>query len=264
MISEYIVNTRERYHFVAKKQLGNTPIIWQYWGQGYEDVPELVSICLHSVEKFKGNCELIRLSDENLSEYIELPDFVLAKKDIFPKAIFSDLVRCVLLVTYGGAWLDATVLLTGKLPERYFDLDFFMFQRDNLEKNQKYWKSVYAPYFGWSKGFKVRVLNSVIFAKKHSEMMLDIAQLLLVYWRNETKLHHYFFFQILFEQIISRWPDKNCPIESDCTPHILQQIVNTGYQGISFEQVIQMSNIHKLSYKEPGAVVRLKSMLNRS
>lgn len=247
--------------FKAKRDFGDKHIIWQYWGQGYEQVPELVGICLKSVEKYKNNCEVVRLSDENLSDYIDLPDFIVQKKEIFPRPFFSDLLRCILLSTYGGVWLDATVLLTGALPEWYFEQDFFLFQRDKDEPNQSYWESCLAHYYGWHKDFKVKMLSSIFFAKKDSLIVEKLTQLLLVYWKNETHLHHYFFLQILFNQLIEKNPEYNCPIESDCTPHILQQIINTGYQEVTFDEAVRMSNIHKLTYKDPHAAARLKALL---
>lgn len=262
IINNYTKFNSVQYAFSAKKALGNKPIIWQYWGQGYENVPELVSICLKSVEKYKGDYIIIRLTDENLSEYIDLPDFVNEKRKLFSCAFFSDLLRCILLSTYGGVWLDATVLLTGPLPKRYFDYDFFLFQRDKNELNQDYWENSFAHYYGWQKNFKVKMLSSVFFAKKKSLLVTTLTQLLLIYWKNETKLHHYFFFQILFEQLISQHPEWNCPVESDCVPHIIQQIINADYQEVSFKQVIQMTSIHKLSYKDHNAVRKLKVLLN--
>lgn len=38
---------------------------------------------------------------------------------------------------YGGCWLDATVLLTGRISERYWEQDFFCFREtiQNAIKN---------------------------------------------------------------------------------------------------------------------------------
>ena len=81
------------------------------------------------------------------------------------------------------------------------------------------------------------------------------------YGRLLQHIQNYFFLQILFNQLIEKNPEYNCPIESDCTPHILQQIINTGYQEVTFDEAVRMSNIHKLTYKDPHAATRLKALL---
>lgn len=228
-------------------------IIWQYWAQGFENVPTIVKQCLESVDKWKGDYTVIRLTDNNLSKYIELPDYIVKKKEqgIIPLAQFSDILRVCLLSTYGGVWLDATILLTGTLPQRYGDMDFFVFQRDPEEPNKKYWENVYAYYYGWSKGFRVNMLNSVIFSKKDSAVIKEMAQLLLSYWKNSDKLPDYFFFQILFDVLINcKLKGHNCPIESDCTPHFLQQSINDPkFNLCTKEEILKRTSIHKLTYK---------------
>lgn len=40
----------------------------------------------------------------------------------------TDLLRLKLLINYGGLWLDATVLCTGKASDYFFSSDLFFFQ----------------------------------------------------------------------------------------------------------------------------------------
>lgn len=228
-------------------------VIWQYWAQGYEQVPEVVGRCLKSVREWRGDCTIIRLTDATLAQYIQLPDYIMEKKEqgIIPLAQFSDILRVCLLATYGGIWLDATILLTGPLPQRYKDMEFFVFQRDPHEPNQKYWENAYAYYYGWAKGFRVNMLNAVIFAKRDSVVINEVAQLLLAYWKSHDTLPDYFFFQILFDVLIhGKLEAKNCPIESDCTPHLLQQSINDPKFCLATkEEIMKMTSIHKLTYK---------------
>ena len=251
-----------RYSFLQKKRISQK-VIWQYWGQGYDNVPEVVKICLESVDKYKGDCQLVRLTDKNISEYLDLPNFVLKKRELFPHAFFSDLLRCLLLSTYGGVWLDATILLTGPLPDRYFDMDFFMFQRAKDEVNQSYWENTFAYYYGWYNGFKVNVLNSVFFGKREANIVKEISKYLLFFWEYETKLPDYFFFQILFNQLIEKHPEWNCTIESDCLPHYVMQMLTDNFSYLSFKETIALTNIHKMTYKMPEKhVAKLKELLN--
>lgn len=127
LINECDNNKLERITFLKKKHLQPEKTIWQYWAQGFdaEKMPPLIQICLDSIKKYAPDYNIIRLSDENISQYIDLPEWIISKKNVIPIAHYSDLLRCLLLSTYGGIWLDAAVLLTGPLPQYLFSSDFF-------------------------------------------------------------------------------------------------------------------------------------------
>lgn len=252
------------YPFTPKKKLEGTHIIWQYWAQGYEQVPELVRICLNSVERYKGDYEVIRLTDANLKEYVDFPDSFFRKREKFGMAFFSDLLRMVLLSMYGGVWLDATVLLTGTLPDKLAMNQFFMFQRDDAERNKNYWEGTYAYYWGWYSGFKVRVLNSIIFATPHCTLISDMADMLYTFWLEEEDKLSYFFFQILFHEYISFYPPRNCVIESDCIPHYIMQILTDNYSQLSLNEILDLTNIHKLTYKIPESCLEKLKIIQQT
>lgn len=131
IIESYYHGKIEKWYLEPKKQLESKKVIWQYWGQGLdeEELPEIIQICFGSVDNNKGDYQVIRLTDETIPEYIDLPDFVWEKRNNpqFTRTFFSDLLRLSLLATYGGVWLDATILLTGPLPATYENLDFLCF-----------------------------------------------------------------------------------------------------------------------------------------
>lgn len=236
-----------------KNILNSEKIIWQYWGQGLsaEKLPEVVQKCFESVDKYKGDYQIIRLCDDNLVDYLELPTSILSKykNGIIGKAHFSDLLRLALLTSYGGVWLDATVFLTAPLTDYCSSQDWFMFQRDDAQEDKKAWSRTYAYYFGWHEKFKVRLLNSVIFAKKDSQVINDLYSLLLYFWNTEDKEPDYFFFQILFTQYMELYPERNCQIISDCIPNLLQMKLTGSYTKFRMEEILQKASIHKLSYK---------------
>lgn len=238
---------------VPKINFGTSNIIWQYWGQGFDGdgMTDMLRMCLSSIDKYAGNCVIVRLSDKNIEDYIDLPDFVKEKRSLFSLVHFSDLLRLMLLKTYGGVWLDATIWLSAEIPERYFKYDFFMFQRDMDEKHKDYWEKSWAYYWGWYPGFKVRVLNSIIFARKNSRVIGDLTNCLLEFWRTHKKIPYYFFFQILFNEYISRHPELNCPVESDAPVHCVQQILFGTDPFVSFHDALRQSFIHKMSYRKP-------------
>lgn len=232
---------------VPKKDLGTDRIIWQYWAQGYEAVPPVVRECLASVDRFAAGWTVIRLSDANLAEYLDLPDFVLEKRRNYSVAHFSDLLRLMLLQAYGGAWLDATVQLSGPIPKQYADGEFFVFRRDPAEPDRKYWSGTYAYYFGWAPGFRVNMLNSIIFSRKGGKTVSDLCSLLLRWWKEHDGLPDYFFFQILFDVYGA---PSGMPLVSDTLPHYLQQSINDpSFSLMPRDEIPLRISMHKRTYK---------------
>mgnify|MGYP000158096038 CR=1 FL=1 len=74
---------------------------------------------------------------------------------------------------------------------------------------------------------KVKVLNSIIFARKDSVVISSLKDLLLYFWETQDSVPDYFFFQILFNELVTkRLSDRNCPVINDCIPHIIQTKIN--------------------------------------
>ncbi len=163
-----------------------------------------MKLCFASIDKYKGDYTVIRLTDDTLSEYIDLPDFIWQNDKILNLNTLFLLIYCVLslLNTYGGIWADATILLTSPISDKIVNQDFFMFQRDMNAKNQDFWTKFNTDYFGWHDKHYINVLNSFIVAKKDNEVINTCLNLLLNYWQNQNYVTHYFFFQIMFDVLI--------------------------------------------------------------
>lgn len=102
-------------------QTGNYPI-WIFWWQGIDKMPEVVRICYNSVLENAGEHPVNVITEDNYKEFIAglsnldgILEHLRQKHIIY--AHFSDIVRCYLLCTYGGVWIDATVLLTNKIDD---------------------------------------------------------------------------------------------------------------------------------------------------
>lgn len=240
-------------------------IIWQYWAQGFDNVPPMVRICMESVDRWASpDYCIIRLNDNNLGDYIEFPNWL--KERVHDKIIslahFSDILRCMLLSTYGGLWLDACTLLTGKLPDMLVKYDFFAYQRDPSEPHKKYWESTFAYYWGWDKNFRVNMLAGILYAKRGNKILSDIVAMFFDYWQKNDRMPDYFFFQILFDLYIKRHKELNCPVYNDSVPHMLRQVINGGYPYMSVKEILNTTTVHSLNYKNPKAASRLCALLS--
>lgn len=266
LIEKYYNNELSITKITKKQNLNNSKIIWQYWGQGFNSLPDIVKICFASVDKYRGDYEVIRLSDDTISDYIEFPEEVLRKlrEKVFTRTAFSDLLRLALLNAYGGVWLDATVLLTNKLPAQFAVMDYFLYQRSHEVKDKSFWENIYSYYWGWYKGFKVNMLSSIMFSHKNNKIISDSSNLLLYVWENEEQYPDYFAFQILYDCLISnRMRNNKCPIISDTIPHLLQMKLNNHTIDYSFVEILNITSLHKMCYYDEKTMVRVKDFVKK-
>lgn len=255
VVNEYFAGKLDKYDFKPKLELSAEKVIWQYWGQGLENdgLPDVVKMCFNSVDKYKGAHKVIRLNDETLTQYLDIPEFVWEKmkNPAFERVFFSDLLRLALLKAYGGVWLDATILLTGPLPAQFTELEYFVYQRDDNVPNQSYWEDIDVYYWGWRPEFKVRMLSSIMFAKKDNVVISALLDLMLHYWKTQNLIINYFFLQILYTVLLEKhFVNEKCPIVSDIKPHLLQtQIKDPNNSLISDKDILEAGPIHKTRYK---------------
>lgn len=139
-----------------------------------------------------------------------------------------------------------------------------MYQRSIEEPHKTYWEGVYAPYYGWHKNFKVINLTSIMFANEGNVVIHALQDLLLHFWKEEEEIPNYFFFQILYHELITgKLKELQCPIVNDCIPHIIQTKINGGnYPYYSYEEAMKMTTIHKMTYYNEEGVDTLKKILN--
>lgn len=210
--------------------------VWVCWLQGEENAPELVKKCIQSTRENIGDREFILITNENYRNYIEFPDYILEKfeKKIIPYAQFSDLIRISLLAKYGGLWVDATVLCTNKIPNYILDAPLFVYKEMQLDRTDE------AP---------VVASNWLISAYANSNIIIATQRLLFEYWKNEKILNNYFIFHLFFkiatEKFEKEW--KEVPAYSNIPPHTLQFELLDDFNAERYEQIKDISPIHKLN-----------------
>jgi hypothetical protein len=108
------------------------------------------------------------------------------------------------------------------------------------------------------------MLNSIIFARKNSEVIGILMDLLLNHWKDRDHASTYFFFQILYNELMEIYlPDKRCRVVSDFIPHLLQAklLDPSAVSPASFEEALQKSNMHKMTYYKEDAAERFYSFI---
>lgn len=158
--------------------------VFIFWYQGVKLAPPVTQFCLKSMKKNLKNCELIFIDKNNLSNYVDLPYFILDKveKNIISLTHFSDILRVNLLAQHGGFWLDSTIFVAHETNVK-----------ELLKKNNGFYtqKMIYSPlsphisrsmWTGYLMG--TNTMNHSFF--------VYLSELLNCYWKKFNTLADYF------------------------------------------------------------------------
>lgn len=238
---------------VKPKKSSSSRVIWQYWGQGLDNAPELVQSCTKSVrENLPCGYDYVFLTDKNVKEWIDLPEFIdqrLQEGNGYSRTFSSDIIRLSLLKAYGGIWVDSTVLLTGRIPERYMESSFFCFYRGARPNDWRMWERFNPMYFSWRRMFKVHMCSSFLIAHPNHPLVTALLDILLSYWKNEQYWRHYFILQLIFEELVSNYfSEEAWSWDSDLLCH--QMLINcrSQYDANKWNKIVSSCPIHKLTY----------------
>lgn len=209
--------------------------VWVLWLQGYENAPILVQKCIDSIKKYtKGkNFRLVTLN--NLSDYINVPSYIMEKfKDgKMGSAHFSDIIRVLLLEKYGGIWMDATIYLCDKLPEKIENNDFFVFRTGISDTN-----SLASSWF-------INTCKNHIFLK-------EMKNLLIQYWQENEKQEHYYIFHYFFKMVTNCYKEEwnKIPYIDNSKCYLLFSCINDRYSNEYMNYIRKKSPIQKLNRRQ--------------
>jgi len=208
--------------------------IWTMWLQGVENAPELIKKCIASNVAQHGN-DVIVLDSTNVSQYIEIPDFITQKwkAGIIPNAHYSDVLRILLLAKYGGTWIDSTIRLFAPVPAYIRQADIFVFKCIPMAH--------------------VLAANNFIAAQTNNAIVLKMKNLLLEFWKYENKLASYSIFHLFFTMTVNTEKElwQSIPYFDAVNNTILQMELFDKFNPARMEQIKQISSIQKLSWKFP-------------
>jgi hypothetical protein len=214
---------------------GKSENVFVYWAQGIENAPEIVKSCYRSISRFAGR-PVVTLRDEDLHEWVDLdPRVVNRTADL--RAHFSDILRVELLKKHGGIWLDATCLLTERLPpsdELLGRSDFFAFRRSETQLSS------------WC-----------LAARRSSYIVHMLSAALQMYWESHDQLIEYFLLHSIFEvlnnlddRFFREWSARtDLDVEPAC---LMQRSMYKPFEPTSWAQLSTGSFVHKLTYKLDG------------
>lgn len=214
-------------------------VIFIYWAQKFINAPTVVKKCLLSWKLKNPTWKIIKLDDDNLSQYINIEKEIpgIRDKDI-TKTSYSDIVRIFLLEKYGGVWCDATVFCNKSLD-------------DWLDKN------ISTGFFAFNKPTKSRLLSSwFLYSDKDNYIVKKWKEKTILYWINNDKMDDYFWFQYLFgnlynsdKKFIELW--NSTPKISAKGPNYIyrQGILNILSKKVKNHIDENKTSVYKLTYK---------------
>lgn len=212
--------------------------VWICWFQGIENAPVIVKKCYESVLKNMPDKELILLTDDNIKDYVQFPNYIQEKyeKGIITRTHMTDLLRLELLIRYGGMWLDATVFCSSPdIPDYFFNSDLFFYQllKPGRDGNSSYISS-------W-----------LMTAKTNNKILMATRDLCYAYWKENNDMWDYFllhdFMAIVMEKYEDDW--KRVIPRDNATPHELLLRLFESYDEKVWNAIKAQTPFHKLTYK---------------
>jgi hypothetical protein len=211
--------------------------IWICWWQGLDAAPDIVRACFESAKAHRSGRDIRFVTRENYREFVDFPEHVIQKWDagIISNTHMSDMLRVELLVRHGGIWMDATVMLSGDIPDDILDAVFFCFRQ-------------LSPA---GRGAVLDLSNWVLAAKPGQPLLILVRKLLYAYWERNTALIDYFWSHHFISIAKDRYPKtwREMPLYNSSDPHILKSLLCEPCDRKVLQHIYSKSAIHKLSYK---------------
>ena len=210
----------------------STPnIIWWMWLQGEDNAPDICKACLRSLRRWHSDKKIITLNEDNIHEYITLPDYIndKYKKGIISPAHYSDLIRLQLLIEHGGTWIDATLFCTGRKFEYIMHLPFFLFRRT----------------------INGGITNAFIVSAPDNPILITLRDVLFRYWKDYNYCIEYFCFHMFFDMVSKEYPDmwSNIPFVKNINLYAMFNARYDDYTEEKMKRFREIIDFHKFTYK---------------
>ena len=222
---------------------GKIPI-WVCWWQGEDSLPELVQVCLKSIQKnIPGEKAVLRfITLENCMEYVTFTDTIIRKfqEGKITLTHLSDILRAELLYRYGGMWIDATYFVSDSLEKALFEKDMFW----TIKYPNAIWKSDVAQG-RWSCNC-LKVPPKSLFARFLMESFW-------YYWEVSDSLIDYFLIDYVATVAYDTFSEvhkmiEDCPV-SDTVVFELQKNLNRKFDRKKYQEWTKKASFFKLNWR---------------
>lgn len=221
----------------------NTKKIWVLRRQWKWNAPDLIKICINSIEKHNCWYEVILLTQDNYKDYVKLPEFILKK--VKEKKItithLSDIIRMALLKEYWWIWIDATMFICSDI--------FKEFDNTNLNTNypvkfvqKRWWFEKWCGFFIWWKS---------------NRLFSFVYDFFIQYHKDYSDLINYFLIDYTIWLAYKHFEDCKKDIDNATLRNneifTLQQVFNEKYEKEKYDKLMKnwfFKLSHKLEFNE--------------
>ena len=213
-------------------------------------MPEVVKICYNSVLENAGEHPVNVITETNYKEFLcgaQWLDEVVGwlNEGNIGYAYFSDIVRCYLIFTYGGIWIDATVLLTDKI-DNVVSNDFFVTGR-RVANTKKEYKRLPSPAKGRWTGY-------FVFSCKKNPLFKFIDDVLVCQIRKYGFNMEYLMIDYCFVTAYENFSFvKRIQEKSPVSPNLISTLIgclNDEFDESQYMSLIKTNPFLKLTYKK--------------
>ena len=237
VVKKYIDNTDNL--LKNNSPIGDTSNIWVCWWQGEENMPEVVKVCYRSIKKLSGKHPVVLITEDNLKDYVQLPQFIMDKyaAGIISRTHFSDILRFYLLKEYGGIWMDITNFLTAEI-DSFVPVDSTFYSYKHITEYNNVSQGLWTSYFNASG--KGNIIPSYLYES------------LVSYWNKTDKLEDYLLLDFIFKLGYDNIPAMKKIIDSIPLKEIgtMRKIMNRKWNGEEWKRYFVQAPFQKLSYKK--------------
>ena len=222
------------------------PKLFQYWHQGFDNLPGVVKNCYKSVDFYLGeDFDIIRIEFKTLEDYIHLADHIIHARNNEKMTIahFSDIIRNKLLLEYGGMWLDSTVLITGTDDIKKFT---------SLDNRLMFSRFVFSN----PKEYAVQFESWIMWSRNKGNIVYKIAdKILSEYWLKNNSVGNYFLYHIILTTILladKRFKDLfnwNDRFYLGNSLDLGRYLIGERFDKEKLENIKAKTDIHKLDFK---------------
>lgn len=217
----------------------NAPI-WFCWFQGKDHMPDIVKVCYHSIIKNNPSRIINVIDFNNLKSWIDIPPVIQEayKSNNLSLAHYADYCRVRLLKTYGGIWVDATILCNAPLV----NINNYSFYSIKNEKENQ----LYVSDYKWSVNFLCSSPNNPLFS--------ILEEMFVIYFSKFKKTIDYFlldyFIAVLYDELPAiRQMIDMIPYNNPDFNHFIEKI-NTQYKQPEYLAITKENQLFKLSWKK--------------
>lgn len=224
-------------------------IIWYFWWQGFDNLPEIPKTCYNSLIK---NCpkkvKVVFIDKNNYLDYADIPDEIIKKLEEkkFTLTHFSDLLRQALLCQHGGFWIDSTVFCPNKLDyDKIAKKEFWSIKLpNNMISKKSYGQNI-------SQG---KYAGFILKNTQKSVLMDFVKECNFSYWKKHDYLIEYFIqillIKVAYKNIPSAKEEIDSYEESNYNLYELDKKLNMIYDEKVYNDLISNTDFFKLSWKK--------------